>query len=374
MQSLQKLKVIIVGAGEVGSKVAARLTEYDEVDVTLIERDPQRSIYIQSRINCLHICGSALEPHILRRAGVSTADLFYAVTDSDEVNLIACQLAQEVLRRESARSSAENTSSISESHQSPERVEISEMTLLNPSGLNSSESQPDTQCAPLGEDQECISLTSQSESGRITLFARMRSSALYEHLKHQFPNTNILLPELACSRKIDELIHYQQLFDVIELESETPEPLKLYGVKIHPQSSAVGQALREFTQDLKITVAAIARHVDASNLERSEGPHKHNSKYHTWRQRRELLIPWADYEMKPHDAVYFAASPRSLKKLHHHFCSPDFLGDQPLVIAGENEVARDLFQRVVSRNVRKVDGDLAPRHISMITQSPVETL
>ena len=265
MQNVQKLKVLIIGAGEVGAKAAAQLSEHNEIQVTLVERDPERSSYVRNNINCQHVFGSALEPHILKRAELLTSDLFYAVTDSDEVNVLACQLALEIMRRDMV---SHTSSSDLNSH------------LLDGESLSSAsdllEQSRELPCAPLGESQERISIASRSESGQLALFARMRSSALYEHLKHNFSETNILLPELACSRKLDELIHYQQLFDVIELE---PDTLKLYGVKIHPKSSAVGQSLRQFTQDLKITVAAIARHVESSPLnlpdESTQSSHKH---------------------------------------------------------------------------------------------------
>jgi Trk K+ transport system NAD-binding subunit len=337
MQNVQKLKVLIIGAGEVGAKAAAQLSEHDEIQVTLIERDPERSSYVRNNINCQHVFGSALEPHILKRAELLTSDLFYAVTDSDEVNVLACQLALEIMRRE--RVSHPSSPDLNDHLLDGESQSSSASDVLNQSR--------ELPCAPLGESHERISIASRSESGELALFARMRSSALYEHLKHNFSETNILLPELACSRKLDELIHYQQLFDVIELE---PDTLKLYGVKIHPKSSAVGQSLRQFTQDLKITVAAIARHVESSPLnlpdESTQSSHKHES--YPWSHRRQLLIPWADYKMEPNDAVYFAASPSSLEKLHHHFCHLDRIGGEPLVIAGENEVVCDLFQRVVN--------------------------
>lgn len=368
MPSLQKLKVIIIGAGEVGSNVAERLSEYNEIEVTLIERDYQRSLYVQNQIDCIHIYGSALEPDVLREAGVSTADLFYAVTDSDEVNLLACQLAQAVLRREMTQHPDMTAPQLSE-----DVVYEGFHTDLNRDAADHSETPTGSEDLldglhlPAEERRACTPLRSRSESGHLTLFARMRSSSLYEHLKYQFPHTNILLPELACSRKLDELIHYQQLFDVIELESDK---LKLYGVKIHPRSAAVGQSLRQFTQDLKITVAAIARPIESSSLERSAELDQQELKHHKMgRRRRQLLIPWADYEMRPHDAVYFAASPSSLAKLHRHFCAPDLSGHHPLVIAGENEVARDLFKRVVDEQVRIGDGEFADRNVSMIMQS-----
>ena len=146
MQDLQKLKVIIIGAGEVGAQVAERFSEFNKVEVTLIERDPERSAYVKSHINCLHITGSALEPRILKKAGILTCDLFYAVTDSDEVNLLACQLAQEMIKRKLANLLGTASHSLDESNLQLE-------TNSNPKAREL-DADIETPCAPLGESQE----------------------------------------------------------------------------------------------------------------------------------------------------------------------------------------------------------------------------
>ena len=54
---------------------------------------------MQATIDCNHVHGSGLDPENLKLAGVYDCDLFYALTDTDEVNLLACHLAKEMVAR-----------------------------------------------------------------------------------------------------------------------------------------------------------------------------------------------------------------------------------------------------------------------------------
>jgi len=85
------MKVVIVGAGVVGLQIAKQLID-EKKDVVLIERDSERARLAANRLDCMVINkpGNSLEA--LREAGADEADFFIAVTDSDEVNLIACVL------------------------------------------------------------------------------------------------------------------------------------------------------------------------------------------------------------------------------------------------------------------------------------------
>jgi trk system potassium uptake protein len=85
--------VIVVGAGEVGSYVAERLSREGH-DVAVIERDPARLREIEERLDVLTVLGSGTSPSLLEEARVGRAGLVVAVTDSDEVNLITCLLAK----------------------------------------------------------------------------------------------------------------------------------------------------------------------------------------------------------------------------------------------------------------------------------------
>lgn len=85
------MKVVIVGAGAVGFQLARELIAEDR-DVVLIERDPTQATRASQRLDCLVITGIGNNVETLREAGTDRADFFVAVTDSDEVNIIACGL------------------------------------------------------------------------------------------------------------------------------------------------------------------------------------------------------------------------------------------------------------------------------------------
>ncbi len=80
---------VILGAGNVGFKLARQLI-YEDSDVVLIEKDPKKAESASQQLDCLVLNepGNSLET--LRKAGVENASNFVAVTDSDEINMIAC--------------------------------------------------------------------------------------------------------------------------------------------------------------------------------------------------------------------------------------------------------------------------------------------
>ncbi|MEN8149997.1 MAG: Trk system potassium transporter TrkA [Planctomycetota bacterium] len=88
------MKVITVGAGEVGFHIADRLAREGH-DVTIIEMDPEKEGELRSKLNALVIRGSGASVDALKEAQIDKADLFIAVTDQDEVNLVSCLLAHE---------------------------------------------------------------------------------------------------------------------------------------------------------------------------------------------------------------------------------------------------------------------------------------
>ena len=83
------MKVLILGAGQVGETLAQRMvTELS--DVTLVDRDRQRLDQVVEHLDVSHLTGNAASPELLKRAGIEDTDLLVAVTDEDEVNLLAC--------------------------------------------------------------------------------------------------------------------------------------------------------------------------------------------------------------------------------------------------------------------------------------------
>ncbi len=85
------MKVIVLGGGSVGSQIARQLID-ENIDVVLIEQDPETARVLTNRLDCiiLNQAGNSLD--VLRQAGTADADVFVAVTGSDEVNMVACGL------------------------------------------------------------------------------------------------------------------------------------------------------------------------------------------------------------------------------------------------------------------------------------------
>jgi len=86
------LKIIIIGAGEVGYQIASRLS-HENKDVVVIDRDPDALKRVSDNIDAQVLKGSGSSPLILEEAGLKDAEILLAVTDSDEINLVACLIA-----------------------------------------------------------------------------------------------------------------------------------------------------------------------------------------------------------------------------------------------------------------------------------------
>jgi len=88
------MKILIIGAGQVGFFLCERLSTEGH-EVTLIDRDEGRMRDIQDRLNVMGIVGNGASAEFLEQAGIKTTDIFIAVTDMDEVNILTCLLARE---------------------------------------------------------------------------------------------------------------------------------------------------------------------------------------------------------------------------------------------------------------------------------------
>jgi trk system potassium uptake protein TrkA len=86
------MKIVILGAGQVGSTVASALVHEDN-DITIIDKDERRLKELQDRLDIRSVLGYASHPKVMERAGIEDADLVIALTSSDEVNMVACQIA-----------------------------------------------------------------------------------------------------------------------------------------------------------------------------------------------------------------------------------------------------------------------------------------
>ena len=89
------MRIVIVGAGAVGSYLAERLSSEGQ-DVVVIEDDERRSSELQDRVDALVITGNGASPSVLEGAGVQSADLLIAVSNSDGANVLACHVAADL--------------------------------------------------------------------------------------------------------------------------------------------------------------------------------------------------------------------------------------------------------------------------------------
>ena len=87
------MNILILGAGQVGSSTATQLAKEEDNEVTVVDIDPEKLSKLASRVDLQTIEGNAAYPEILKQSGAETADILIAVTSSDEVNMIACQIA-----------------------------------------------------------------------------------------------------------------------------------------------------------------------------------------------------------------------------------------------------------------------------------------
>ncbi len=87
------MKILILGAGQVGSSAAYHLSREEANEVTVVDMRPDVLRELQDRLDIRTVVGHAAHPDVLGRAGANDADIVVALTDSDETNMVACQVA-----------------------------------------------------------------------------------------------------------------------------------------------------------------------------------------------------------------------------------------------------------------------------------------
>ncbi|MBO5452409.1 MAG: Trk system potassium transporter TrkA [Clostridia bacterium] len=88
------MKIIIVGCGKVGSKIAEMLSRENEHDITVIDLRSQVVSDVANKLDIMGLTGSGANLENLIEAGVEDADILIAVTGSDELNLLTCLMAK----------------------------------------------------------------------------------------------------------------------------------------------------------------------------------------------------------------------------------------------------------------------------------------
>ncbi len=91
------MKIIILGAGRVGAGLAENLTNENN-DITIVDTDQARLRELADRLDISVVCGAGSHPDVLSQAGIEDADMLVAVTNNDEINMIACQVAHSLHR------------------------------------------------------------------------------------------------------------------------------------------------------------------------------------------------------------------------------------------------------------------------------------
>ena len=87
------MNILILGAGQVGSSTAVQLANKEDDEVTIVDLDPDKLEKLSGSADLRVVEGNASYPETLEKAGAESADILIAVTSSDEVNMVACQIA-----------------------------------------------------------------------------------------------------------------------------------------------------------------------------------------------------------------------------------------------------------------------------------------
>ncbi len=92
------MKVLILGAGQVGRTAAYHLSREPANEVTIVDTNEDVLRELQDRLDVRTVAGSASYPSVLEAAGIVDTDILVALTSSDEVNMIACEIAHTLYR------------------------------------------------------------------------------------------------------------------------------------------------------------------------------------------------------------------------------------------------------------------------------------
>jgi trk system potassium uptake protein TrkA len=92
------MKIVILGAGQVGRTAAAHLSREEANEVTVVDTNEEALRDLQDRLDIRAVAGNASYPTVLEAAGAAEADIIVALTSSDEVNMMACEVAYTLFR------------------------------------------------------------------------------------------------------------------------------------------------------------------------------------------------------------------------------------------------------------------------------------
>ena len=107
------MKIIILGAGQVGGTLAEHLAD-EQNDITVVDERAATLKRLQERLDIRTVLGNGAHPTTLMNAGADDADMLIAVTDSDEINMLACSVAFTLFRTPTKISRVRSTDYLSE--------------------------------------------------------------------------------------------------------------------------------------------------------------------------------------------------------------------------------------------------------------------
>lgn len=107
------MKIIILGAGQVGGTLAEHLAD-EQNDITVVDERAATLKRLQERLDIRTVLGNGAHPSTLMNAGANDADMLIAVTDSDEINMLACSVAFTLFRTPTKISRVRSTDYLSE--------------------------------------------------------------------------------------------------------------------------------------------------------------------------------------------------------------------------------------------------------------------
>jgi trk system potassium uptake protein len=97
LRRIQPVKIVIVGCGRVGSTLARRMAEEGH-DVSIVDENLSSFARLGEEFGGQMVVGSGIDEEVLRRAGIEQSDCFASVTNGDNRNIMAAQIAKEVFK------------------------------------------------------------------------------------------------------------------------------------------------------------------------------------------------------------------------------------------------------------------------------------
>lgn len=230
------MKAIIIGAGKVGFSIAQLLSS-EEHDVVVIEQDEERSQLIDQVLDVKVINGSGASWRVLENAGVRNADMIVAVTELDELNMIACLLAKQYgVKTTVAR--VRNTEYVETPYFSPESL-LGIDLIINPERVTA---------------MEIAKIVMNPEALNVEYYAQGRVQLLELLIEEKSPLAGVRIKTLDSSKYVivaitrkhhtivpggNDTIHAGDHIFVVANTHDMPEVLKSIGVKRHRAENVI---------------------------------------------------------------------------------------------------------------------------------------